>query len=374
MYALALILGMIQPLTTESPIRVLFGKSPALEVTVGKDAVARLKATKPTAKEWTAIFRVVVAGGTAAETVARPAVAGTCTAEGTAIRFEPHFPFSSDIGYRVWFDPAKLPGGDPKSGPVSLSFVVPKPPPGPPTTIAAVYPSANRLPENTLRLYIHFSGQMNRGNIYRHMKLIRDDGKEVPQPFLELDEELWSADGLRITVLFHPGRVKRELVPREEDGPILEEGRRYALVISREWKDAEGRPFPTEFKKTFLAGPPEEEPIDMGTWSLMSPRAGSDAPLILRLAKPLDRALLSSTFAIIDASGKRIEGETTVGGGERVVTFAPAKPWKKGEFKLVVDSRLEDACGNRVGEPFEVHTANPRTNGPVTLERRFVVR
>src|SRR5206468_6663033 len=136
------------------------------------------------------------------------------------------------------------------------------------TTFAAVFPSANRLPENTLRFYVHFSGQMTRGNIYRHVKLIRDDGQEVKRPFLELDEELWSSDGLRVTLLFHPGRVKRELVPREEDGPILEEGRSYALVFSREWQDAEGRPFPSEFKKSFTAGPPDEEPIDPATWTL----------------------------------------------------------------------------------------------------------
>ena len=125
-------------------------------------------------------------------------------------------------------------------------------PPGPQTVRPADRPARrppSRLssrpriscPENTLRLYVHFSGQMTRGNIYRHVKLIRDDGREVKRPFLELDEELWSSDGLRATLFFDPGRVKRELVPREQDGPILEEGHSYALVFSREWKDAEGR-------------------------------------------------------------------------------------------------------------------------------------
>ena len=46
-------------------------------------------------------------------------------------------------------------------------------------------------------------------------------------PFLELDEELWSPDGTRFTLVFDPGRIKRGLKPREEAGPILEAGKSY---------------------------------------------------------------------------------------------------------------------------------------------------
>jgi hypothetical protein len=221
-----------------------------------------------------------------------------------------------------------------------------------------VYPSGAILPENTLRLYVHFSGPVARGDVYRHLKLVRDDGTEVSHPFLELDEELWTADGLRLTLLFHPGRVKRGLVPREQEGPILEEGRRYTLVIDRKWEDADGRPLRAEVRKPFAAGPPDDQPVDPMNWSLMAPRGG-DAPLILRLAKPLDRALLARMVWVEDAAGNRVEGTLTVGGGERVLTFAPAKPWRRGEYKLVVDTRLEDVCGNRVGQPFEVDEFKP---------------
>ena len=312
--------------------------------------------------------KLVVEEGTPEEIAKRPAVAGNWSVTENALRFEPQFPLVPGLKYRITIDS--------KPQPIVLSLTLPKPPPSLPTTIAAVFPSASRLPENTLRFYVHFSGEMTRGNIYRHVKLIRDDGVEVKRPFLELDEELWSSDGLRVTLLFHPGRVKRELVPREEDGPILEEGRTYTMVFSRKWKDAEGRPFATEFTKSFAVGPPEEEPIDPATWSLMTPRAGTTSPLILRLAKPLDRALLASTISIVDAAGQPVAGDTTVGGGERVVTFAPAKPWKKCEFKLVVDPRLEDVCGNRVGIPFEVDLTKPmppRTSA-ISHERQFTVR
>src|SRR5262249_16853144 len=159
-----------------------------------------------TDKEWHPIFRVVVAGGTNEEVLARPAVAGTYTLTETGVRFDPQFPLTPGREYvAILYD-------DPKGKPILAKLALPKPPPGPRVAITAVYPSSNRLPENTLRLYIHFSGEVARGDVYRHLKLVRDDAVEVKEPFLELDEELWSADGTRLTVLFHPGRVKRGLV------------------------------------------------------------------------------------------------------------------------------------------------------------------
>jgi hypothetical protein len=309
--------------------------------------------------------KLLVAGGSADEIAKRPAVAGTWSVKDGTIRFEPRFALAPGVKYLIVCEFTKR---------VELTVEIPKPPPGPPTSITAVYPSANRLPENTLRFYLHFSGQMTRGDIYRHLKLVRDDGHEVKQPFLELHEELWSTDGLRVTVLFHPGRVKRELVPREEDGPILEEGRTYTLIVSRDWKDAEGRPLVKEFRKTFSVGPPQEDAVDLGSWSLMAPRSGTDLPLIIRLSQPLDHALLHSTLTVVDATGQPVPGEITVGGGERVVTFVPAKPWKKGEYRLAADRRLEDMCGNRVGERFEVDVTRPdQKPRPELGERRFTV-
>ena len=58
-----------------------------------------------------------------------------------------------------------------------------------------VYPSRAMLPENLLRLYIHFSAPMSRGEAYRRIRLLDATGKPVDDPFLELDEELWSRDG-----------------------------------------------------------------------------------------------------------------------------------------------------------------------------------
>lgn len=347
------------------------GDSPAVEATgLPKEALARLKGAKLTAKDWPEVFRVVVAGGTEEELLARPPLAGTHTLTDNGIRFEPQFPLTPGREY------VAILKTDANAKPTRTTLSLPKPLPGPRVAITAVYPSANRLPENTLRLYLHFSGEVARGGVYRHLKLVRDDGVEIKEPFLEVDEELWSADGKRLTILFHPGRVKRGLVPREQEGAILEEGRTYTLSISEKWEDTEGRPLRAGFKKTFTAGPPDDAMVDPGSWAMMTPRAGSDAPLIIRLAKPLDHAMLGRVVWVADSAGNAVPGEMTVGGGERVLTFAPKAPWARGEYKLVTDTRLEDVCGNSIARPFEVDVFRPVTSKieVKTHERPFRVR
>jgi len=347
------------------------GESPVVEVRgLPEEMLARIKSAQLTAKDWAPIFRVVVSGGTNEELLSRPPLAGDYTITETGVRFNPQFPLVPGREYvAVLHD-------QPKGPPTLVKLSLPRPTPGPRVAISAVYPSANRLPENTLRFYIHFSGPVARGDVYKHLKLIRDDGVEVKEPFLELPEELWSNEGDRLTVFFHPGRVKRGLVPHEEDGPILEQGRTYTLSISGKWEDTEGRALIAGVNKTFTAGPPDNQPVDLGGWSVMAPRAGSDSALIVKLPKPLDHAMLGRVVWIVDPTGNRVPGQLTVGGGERVLTFAPKKPWEKGDYRIVAETRLEDVCGNRVGESFEIDEMKRETTqaAPTTASRNFTVR
>ncbi len=329
---------------------------------------ARLAAWRrlpPDARQWRDVLTVIVAEPVAAEVP----LAGEYVVLPDGIRFEPLFPLTPGRPYRVRvrLSPQQT---------LEAEVRLPAPPPRPPVRVVAVYPSATVLPENTLRWYVHFSGEMSRGDVYRHCRLLRDDGQEVPHPFLELDEELWSADGRRLTLLFHPGRVKRELLSRQEDGPVLEQGRRYTLVISGQWRDADGRPLASEYRRSFQAGPPDEEPVDPGQWSLVPPRRNSREPLLVRLPKPLDHALLHRMVWVETAAGETVAGEMQVGGGERVLSFVPDRPWTAGPYRLAVDTRLEDCCGNRVHRPFEVDVFGPITREvrPETVHRPFHVR
>ncbi len=190
---------------------------------------------------------------------------------GAVIRFVPRFPLEPGLRYRAEFRPGSA-SRHRQSTPLPPGIAIAAPPD--PTTLVAEYspghqkslppctrsPQSTRtsdvLPENLLRFYISISAPMSRGEAYQRIKLLdAATGKPVESPFLELDEELWSPDGTRFTLLFDPGRVKRGLKPREELGPVLEAGKSYSLVIDADWPDATGNPLTAGFRKTFRVRP-----------------------------------------------------------------------------------------------------------------------
>jgi hypothetical protein len=216
------------------------------------------------------------------------------------------------------------------------------------------------LPENLLKFYIGFSAPMSRGEAYRHVHLLDSAGKPVPDPFLELDEELWSPDGKRFTLLFDPGRIKRGLKPREEVGPILEQGKSYTLVVDRQWPDAVGNLLIRDFRRSFRVGPPDMAPPDPKTWTITAPEGASLAPLKVRFPEPLDWALAQRLITVQDCDGHHVPGRVDIDQQEIRWRMTPESSWKsEAEYKLVIGTELEDLAGNSIGRPFEVDMAGP---------------
>ncbi|MEE8257232.1 MAG: hypothetical protein V3R60_05015, partial [Acidobacteriota bacterium] len=168
-----------------------------------------------------------------------PPVAGSYRWEDGVLRFQPRYPLQPGLRYRAVFTPPPSTSTSEAEAakPVTAVFEIPKPETIPTTVVEQVYPTRDRLPENQLKFYLHFSAPMSRGEAYRRVFLLDDEGRPVELPFLELDEELWDVEGKRLTLLFDPGRVKRDLKPNREVGPPLRQDRDYTLVIDRRWLD-----------------------------------------------------------------------------------------------------------------------------------------
>jgi hypothetical protein len=207
--------------------------------------------------------------------------------------------------------------------------------------------------------------------VYKYIRLVNEtDKKDVQFPFLELDEELWSPDRTRFTLLIDPGRIKRGVKPREDLGPALEDGKTFTLVVSRDWQDADGNRLKSEFRKTFVVGPSDDTAVDPAKWAIESPKVAG--PVTVTLDKPLDRALLHRLVWITGPDGKKIDAAVAVTDSEKRVRFtAPGGEWRPGKYALVIDPRLEDPCGNRVGEPFEVEITE---QGEAKPDREAVTR
>jgi hypothetical protein len=210
-----------------------------------------------------------------------------------------------------------------------------------------------------LKFYIHFSAPMSRGGAYDHVHLLDASGKEIDLPFLELGEELWDPAYQRFTLFFDPGRIKRGLKPREEVGPVLEEGKTYTFVIDQDWTDAQGNPLKESYKKVFQAGPPDDRPADPRTWKIQPPRAGSTDLLTIIFPKPMDHAMLQRAIGVTSASEGKMAGTVTVANQESRWQFTPQKSWEAGNYELDVDKTLEDLAGNSIGRPFEVDILHP---------------
>ncbi len=271
-----------------------------------------------------------------------PALNGTCAAEAGGLSFRPKYPLQPGLRYRAVY-----------RGAVSV-FEIPKPVVAPSTVVDRVYPSSATIPENILKFYLHFSAPMNRGEAYRHLRLLDGSGAPVALPFLEIDQELWDREARRLTVLFDPGRIKRGLVPNEEVGLPIRAGGKYTLVIDAGWQDAAGLPLKQEFRKAFRAVESDRIPPDPKTWTLTAPAAGRREPLALEFPEPMDHALLLGLIEVTSRAGRPIEGSVDVDREEMRWRFTPAEPWKPGEYAIQVGRTIEDRAGNTIGRPFDV--------------------
>jgi hypothetical protein len=281
-----------------------------------------------------------------------PPLLGTYSVTRETLSFKPRFPLQRGVRYRA----AVRATGD--KLPVEKTFLLPKPQ-MPPTVVTQVYPTRSALPENLLRFYIHFSAPMARGDVYKYIRLLGDNDKPVESPFLELEQELWDATSRRFTLFIHPGRIKRGLVPREELGPVLEQGKSYTLEISREWSDANGEPLKETYRKRFTVSASNETQPDPKTWKLQTPAAGKREPLVVTFPKPLDEGMLERVLVVKNEAGQELEGTIAVTDEETRWRFTPTEPWRAGAYRIIVDTALEDPAGNSIKRPFEVDVFRP---------------
>lgn len=294
--------------------------------------------------EWAELLLVEVASR---EQPGAGRIAGEWSVRDGRLRYEARFPWMEGVKYRADFRP--------KDGPPIVSFYEKQPRGGAePTKVAAVYPSADELPENQLKFYVQFSGPMRRGDIYRHIFLRNARGEKIDLAFLELDEELWDPALTRITLLIDPGRIKRGVKPLVDVGPVFEEGKRYTLVVEDELRDIFGRKLAATFRKEFTVGPVDRTAPDPKRWKVEAPRPGSQAPLVVRFDEPMDHALALRMIAVNAPDGTPVAGTAKLSDQERRWEFTPAKNWTRGGHRIVIATTIEDLAGNNIGKLFDV--------------------
>jgi hypothetical protein len=207
-----------------------------------------------------------------------------------------------------------------------------------------ISPEAKVLPANTLRFYIHFPRPGEAHFDRDQLCLLSEDEQVVRDPFLVLSQELWSPDGHRLTVLMEPGRIKRGLGADPAHDPALVVGRTYNLVITALGQTA---------RHTFRVSDPVLEAVDETYWHLVSPAVGSLDPVVVHFDRVMDAALCEDEIEVLTASGEVVQTNVSLASDGTTAQIIPSHPWNVGEHRLVLSERLEDVCGNRLGEALD---------------------
>jgi hypothetical protein len=293
---------------------------------------------------------------------------GEVTATTMGLLFTPRFPLAPSTRYLVSY------------GEFDTVVDVPSAKPLLNGNVKGFWPKADDLlPANALRVYLYFHHPMERSDVMSHITLKSADGKVIPNPFLTTGEELWSKDGLRLTLMIDPGRQKRGMVPNDEEGPVLEPDQKYELTVSKNWKNAQGQPSPMDIKFKITTTAAQIKGLD-------------DAELVLLKSNPdmfpatsvnphvyfkhvMDPELLNRLVWVEDEAGKHVEQWAGTDIARDSITFGSnIKSWPPGKYTVVIEPTLEDICGNRFGLPFEAKDRTQLKAPTKAIRKTFEVK
>ncbi len=236
----------------------------------------------------------------------------------------------------------------------------------PPTV--RISPAVSEIPANTLKLYLDFDRPMEHGDFLRHVSLQRRDGQEVTGAFRET--ELWSPDGKRLTLMFHPGRQKTGVNLNIDEGPVLTAGERVTLLISGQWRSADGVPLGKEGAFVLQPQAADHEQPNPSKWKLSIPKANTLQPLDLITDELFEPQIFQRAIQLQNVNGT---ATTEIFQLHRLLwRFTPKQPWQPGAHTITIDPLLEDLAGNNLLRPFETDVSAP-TPKPRDTTLRFEI-
>ena len=318
---------------------------------VDRNILAQLRQQKLTRQDWQKMFSVQLRPlSSENKNTQLPNVAGRYEVLETGLRFVPKFAPTSGLAYHIRLQIENHQA-------IVNEFVLNEAPASnqPPAEVDVVYPSASQIPENTLRLYIHFSKPMRRGQVEEKIRLLDENDHVIQRAFVTGPiGELWDSKQQRLTLLLDPGRIKRGVAPNRELGPALEKGKKRTLHIDGDFIDVKGQTIKTEFRKTYSISEPIYDAISMQHWHITEPTSGTQMPLQIHFDRPLDSGMLSHVIHVYDEKKEKIIGQVEFTENETIWQFHPSRSWSNKPHTIEIPSKLEDISGNNLLAPLDV--------------------
>ncbi|MBT1701018.1 hypothetical protein KK083_29260 [Fulvivirgaceae bacterium PWU4] len=317
---------------TETPIAVIWTDSIATGISISKALVGNVL---PDSLQQDLTVHVLTPE-------AGPPMLGEYNISNGEVVFKPLIPFTRGLSYEVRLKNKRL-------GEVVIPAAASTDGP----QVIGVFPSRDTLPQNLLKLYVHFSKPMQAGHALRYITLVKNARDTLADVFLDLQPELWNHDGTLLTLWLDPGRIKRGLQPNEKLGEPLEQGAHYQLVVGGDWKDTRGATLRQSFLKNFVVSLRDTVSPAPSRWTITAPGAGTRNPLLVNFHEPLDHVLVREAIGIY-RNDQPIRGKVETIAGESIYRFIPDNPWTTGSYTLSSEARLEDLAGNNLERGFDV--------------------
>jgi hypothetical protein len=214
----------------------------------------------------------------------------------------------------------------------------------PPAGGIQLLPSGGMVPANLLRLHVRFDHPPD-VELASAARLLDATGTIISHAFLDLPGGLWSADGLRLTLMLHPGRIKSGLTARESLGVAVAEGQE--LVVEIETGGGSVR-------LPLVVGPAVTTPIDPDLWDIREATPGTREPLMIMFDRVMDAESIATSLALRGSQDQLLLGRWQVRADGRSAVFLPNQPWPDSGIRADAAADLEDVAGNRPGLAFEM--------------------
>jgi hypothetical protein len=235
-----------------------------------------------------------------------------------------------------------------------------------------VFPTADELATNLLRFHLRFDQAIDVFNVNEQLRLVEFDGasqRVVEHPFLDFPDGLWSADGLTLTVLLHPGRIKTGLASQVLLAGALRSAHRYEFqgrgLFMPERDMSHGDEWAT--LKQFQTIAPQSQLMDAETIGLRMLPGKAHSQLLIGFGRSVDRLALENALALVHDDTGPVGYELSLNGPDDEVALSPHTSWRDGNYTIHFADDFEDTSGNRFGQAFE----SPSTQAQVTTSRQL---
>ncbi|MBX2845889.1 MAG: Ig-like domain-containing protein [Saprospiraceae bacterium] len=178
------------------------------------------------------------------------------------------------------------------------------------------------------------------------------NGKEIQGAIFNNAQELWDSEQKQLTLIFDPARVKTGLAAHESLGRALQPGKNYQLVIDG-LESIHHQKMAKPFFKNIVVSEADLNPPDMNKWKVYTPNKNSLEELRIQFPEALDYLSLQQRVIVTNAKNIAISGNVNITKNETQWTFRPNQPWKTGNYKIQVNTRLEDPAGNNLNGLFD---------------------